>query len=134
MRAIYVVLIAVAAFLASSDAHVLTTDADQNQLSQSVAMEKRFLRINKVDDDEERGYSNIFGIKRNFAETIDCLTDWVNKGSTIQHVANQMKVKEFNTQDENWNALIQFVIMKHWNVKGERLTSDQVNAILRTIL
>ncbi|OWY95345.1 RxLR effector protein [Phytophthora megakarya] len=134
MRAIYVMLVAAVTILECSNAHSLPTDADRTQLSRSVVSESRFLRINKVVDDEERmSYSNIFGVEHDLPSTINVLTDFLNNGRTIQHVAKQMKVKEFNEGDKNWNALIQYVIMKHWRVKREHLTSEEANAILRTI-
>ncbi|OWZ10750.1 RxLR effector protein [Phytophthora megakarya] len=135
MRVVYVMVIAAATFLAWSDAHSLTTDADQTQLSQPVVVEKRSLRTNKLTTDEERtSYANIFGIKRDFADTVMCLRDWLKNRNTIEQVAGHLKVTSFNTSDENWNALIQYVIMKHWTVKKERITSEDANAILRNML
>ncbi|OWY92509.1 Avirulence (Avh) protein [Phytophthora megakarya] len=133
MRIIYGMLIAAATFLTCSNARSLTSDPNQTQLPQPVVLEKRSLRTNKVIDDEERVYANIFSIERNFPETITCLGDWLKSGNTIKQVAGHLKVNSYNTNDENWNALLQFVIMKHSREYGKRIDSEQAAGILKRI-
>ncbi|KAE8962280.1 hypothetical protein PF005_g29557 [Phytophthora fragariae] len=130
MRPYYILLVAAAAFLASSEAFSLTIDSDKTQVSElassdaarSITQGGRFLRATKTEEDEEsdeddseertRTWAHIAGFDRNEAEAMEFLLHWLGKDKSVEYVAKKLGTFKLPQNEAlghfNWEALTKY--------------------------
>ncbi|KAE8982191.1 hypothetical protein PR003_g14086 [Phytophthora rubi] len=128
MRPYYILFVAAAAFLASSEAFSPTTDSDKTQVSElassnavrSITDEGRFLRATKTeedeesdeDDSEERTWAKIHGVDRSETEAMEMLRSWLGSDKSVEYVAKKLGTFLLPQHDApthiNWKALTKY--------------------------